>query len=99
MDSGAFVLLKGKKKNLPCLRRADGGEHTDHGSLHAACLSGSTRKFSVAVLRHYRNGSGESTGPGSPAAFQADKKTWKRTQASPQFPSKCCTDCIMTCLK
>lgn len=56
-------------------------------------LSSSTRA-QAAVLHHYRTG--ESTAPGGPAAFQADKKRWKQTCGSSWFPSKCCAGGTMT---
>ena len=57
------------------------------------------QEFSVTMLQQYKNSLGQSTGPGSSAAFQADKKLWKQTEASPRFPSKCCMGGTMSCLK
>lgn len=46
------------------------------------------QEISVARLQHYGNGPGEGTGPGSPAAFQADHKNVEMNTDSSLIPFK-----------
>lgn len=57
----------------------------------AACtqrVPRAAQEIGVAMLQHYGNGPGESTGPGSPAAFQADKKNVEMNTDSSLIPFK-----------
>lgn len=93
-DSGAFILLKGKR-NLPRLRGAEAGEHAGHGSAFLG------QHQSSVLQGHSSTGTalGRAQVQAVPQLFKQAKKMWKRTQASPRFPSKCCTGATRVCSK